>query len=112
MSGLHPSRPPDESTLEVWFEHGVAQAKFDLAPGADRDAVHAQMVTLLTEAATGQYWASRWKSVDLDAKWHVLRVVVGQDSDLDGAHFDGHHSKRVTARDLVDAARKYLETQG
>ena len=110
MSALHPSRPPDESILEVWFEHGVAQAKLDIAPGAERDAVHAQMVTLLTEAATGQYWAGRWKPLDLDAKWHVLRVVVGEDSDLDGAHHDGHHSKRVAARELVAAATEYLAT--
>ena len=113
MSDPHPGRPPDESTLEVWFDHGAVQGKLDLAPGADRDAVHAQMVTLLHEAATtGQYWAGRWKRVDLAAKWHVLRVVVGEDCDLDGAHLDGHHSTRVTARELVDAARAYLESHG
>src|SRR5262245_28022790 len=110
MSTVHPSRPPDESTLEVWIEDGDAQCRLDLAPGADRGVVHAQMVTLLNEAATGQYWAGRWKRVDLAAKWHVMRVVVGEDSDLDGAHLDGHHSKRVAARELIDAAREYLAT--
>ena len=45
-------------------------------------------------------------------RWHVLRVVVGEDSDLDGAHLDGHHSTRVVARELVAAAREYLETNG
>jgi len=112
LSALHPSRPPDESTLEVWFEHGAAQCKVDLAPGADRDVVHAQMLTLLNEAAEGQYWAGRWKRVDLGARWHVLRLTVGEDSDLDGGHLDGHHSKRVTARELIDSAREYLETHG
>ena len=110
MSATHPSRPPDESTLEVWFEHGVAECRLDVAPGADADHVHSQMLTLLTEAADGRYWAGRWKPVDLDARWHVLRLVVGEDSDLDGAHLDGHHSTRVTARELVHAAREYLGT--
>jgi len=112
VSTVHPSRPPDESTLEVWFDRGVAQCTVDVAPGADRAVVYAQMLTLLNEAASGQYWAGRWKRVDLGARWHVLRLTVGDDSDLEEGHLDAHHSKRVAARDLIDAAREHLGTKG
>ena len=111
MSAVHPSLPPDESVLEAWFGKDGFDCKLELAAGADPDHVRAQMLTLLTEAATGQYWAGRWKHVDLGAHWHVLRLTVGEDSDLEGAHLDGHHSKRVEARELVDAAREHLASQ-
>ena len=66
-------------------------------------------MTLLTEAAGGQYWTGRWRHVDLDARWHVMRVTIDEaDADLDGAHVDGHHSKRVEARELIEATRDYL----
>jgi len=110
VSAVHPSRPPDESILEAWFEEDGLHCTLEVAAGADHDHVHAQMLTLLTEAATGRYWAGRTKYVDLDARWHVLRLIVGQDSDLEGAHLDSHHSKRVTARELVEAARDHLAT--
>ena len=112
MSAVHPSRPPDESILEAWFENSIVHCNVELAAGADHGHVHAQMLTLLTEAASGQYWAGRWKRVNLDERWHVLRLTVGEDSDLEGAHLDGHHSERVAARDLVDATREYLESHG
>ena len=115
MSAAHPSRPSGESILQAWIEHGVVHCTLELAAGADHDAVRARMVTLLTEAATGQYWAGRWKHVDLDERWHVLLVTMDEgdgDAELGGSHLDGHHAQRVPARDLVEAARDYLETHG
>ena len=113
MSTVHPSRPPGESILEAWFEHGAVQCKLELAAGVDPDHVHAQMLTLLTEAAEGQYWDGHWKRVDLDARWHLLRITIDEDgADLDDGHLDGHHGKRVPARQLVEGARDYLETHG
>ena len=113
MSAVHPSRPPGESILEAWFEDGAVQCKLELASGADHDHVRSQMLTLLTEAADGQYWAGRWKRVDLNARWHVLRLIVDEsDADLDDGHLDGHHSKRVKAGELIAGARDHLATHG
>jgi hypothetical protein len=43
----------------------------------------------------------------------VLRITIDEDgADLGDGHLDGHHSKRVPARQLVDGARDYLETHG
>jgi hypothetical protein len=113
VSAVHPSRPPGESILEVWFEKGGVQCTFDVAAGADPGHVHAQMLTLLTEAASGQYWDGHWKRVDLDARWHLMRVTIDDDgADLGDGHLDAHHSKRLAARDLIAAARDHLAARG
>jgi hypothetical protein len=113
LSLEHPTRPPGESTLDAWFEDGRVQCELELASGVDPYDVRTKMLTLLDEAATGQYWAGRWKHVDLDERWHLLRVTVGEgDPGLGGGPLDTHHSKRVATRDLVAAARAYLATGG
>ena len=113
MSGVHPSRPPGESVLEAWFENDGVHCELVVAAGADRDHVREQMLTLLTEAASGQYWAGRWKRLDLHERWHVLLVTMDErDAELGGSHFDGHHGKRVPARDLIAAARDHLSAHG
>ena len=112
MSAVHPSRPSDESILEAWFEKDGLHCKLEVAAGADHDRVREQMVTLLTEAAGGRYWAGRWRHVDLDARWHVMRVTIDEaDADLDEGHVDAHRSKRVKARELIEAARDHLVDQ-
>ena len=110
MSAVHPSRPPGESVLEAWVGNDGLHCELVVAAGADRDHVHAQMVTLLTEAESGQYWDGHWKRIDLDARWRVMRVTIDDDgADLGDGHLDGHHSKRSPARDLIVAARAHLE---
>jgi hypothetical protein len=109
----HPTRPPGENTLDAWFEDGVVHCEVELAAGVDPHEVRTKMLTLLDEAATGQYWAGRWKPVDLDARWHLLRVTVGDgDPGLGGGPLDSHHSKRVAMRELVAAAREHLAKSG
>jgi hypothetical protein len=111
MTSLHPNRPAGDSVLDAWFEDGTVRCELDLAAGADPADVRTKMLTLLDEAANGQYWAGRWKPVDLEARWHVLHVTVGDsDADLGGGPLDTHHSKRTTTRELVQAAREYLAT--
>jgi hypothetical protein len=113
VSTKHPTRPPGESTLDTWFEDGTVRSELELAAGVDPDEVRTKMLTLLDEAATGQYWAGRWKHVDLDERWHRLLVTVGDGAaGLGGGPLDSHHSKRVATRDLVEAARQYLESHG
>lgn len=96
--------------LEAYFDGHDVHCEVNVSACADSATARTTIVSILEQAATGEYWAGRWKTFDLDERWHVLRVDVSESggAGIGGGPLNASEAFLTPKRRLVAAALVHL----